>query len=442
MHNHRCLIFVPFNFFISPIAGSATTQPQEPDAAGYFENQKRIVPAVRFRLLPMKKILLIFGTRPEAIKMAPVVQALSLHRDIFQTKICVTAQHRQMLDAALGLFQIVPDYDLAVMEPNQSLSALTARCLIGISAVLNLERPDIVLVQGDTTTTFAASLAAYYEKIQVGHIEAGLRTDNKFHPFPEEINRRLSSQISDLHFAPTPAARQNLLSEGIADRKIFVTGNTVVDSLLTVMEKQSLPETAVRWTIFFESLGVTIAQSRRFVLVTGHRRESFGEGFENICQAIQDIALSNLDVDVIYPVHLNPNVQEPVNRVLKGLPNVYLIPPIDYEPFVYLMSRAALILTDSGGVQEEAPSFGTPVLVMRETTERPEGVDAGVVRLIGTGRTKIAAEANMILKNPGSWNSRGKQNPYGDGHAGQRIVEVLMRHFDKLQTFPEAGTGA
>ncbi len=390
----------------------------------------------------MKKILLIFGTRPEAIKMAAVVQALSRHRDIFQMKVCVTAQHRQMLDAALGLFQIVPDYDLAVMEPNQSLSDLTARCLTGISAVLHIERPDIVLVQGDTTTTFAASLAAYYEKIKVGHIEAGLRTDNKFHPFPEEINRRLSSQISDLHFAPTAAARQNLLSEGIADRKIFVTGNTVVDSLLQVMEKQSHPETAVSWTKFFESLGVTITQKRRFVLVTGHRRESFGLGFENICQAIRDIALSNLDVDVIYPVHLNPNVQEPVNRVLKGLPNVYLIPPVDYEPFVYLMSRAALILTDSGGVQEEAPSFGTPVLVMRETTERPEGVDAGVVRLIGTGRTRIANEANTILKNPGSWNSKGKQNPYGDGHAGQRIVEVLMRHFDQSHTDSETGAGA
>ena len=378
----------------------------------------------------MTKVLLIFGTRPEAIKMAPVVHALSLHRDVFETKICVTAQHRQMLDAALQLFQIVPDYDLSVMEPNQSLSALTAKCIVGVSGVLQRERPDIVLVQGDTTTTFAASLAAYYEKIQVGHIEAGLRTDNKFHPFPEEINRRLSTQISDLHFAPTAAARRNLLSEGVADGKIFVTGNTVIDALLRVMEKQSTPESAARWTTFFQPHGIMIAQKRRFLLVTGHRRESFGEGFENICQAIRDISLANPDVDVIYPVHLNPNVQEPVNRVLHGLPNVYLIPPIEYEPFVFLMSRAALILTDSGGVQEEAPSFGTPVLVMRETTERPEGVEAGVVRLVGTGRARIVTEANAILKFPQSWDSKGKQNPYGDGRAAERIADILIRHFE------------
>lgn len=377
----------------------------------------------------MTKVLLIFGTRPEAIKMAPVVQALFSRRDVLETKVCVTAQHRQMLDAVLHLFQIVPDYDLSVMEPNQSLSALTAKCLTGISAVLQQEKPDIVLVQGDTTTTFAASLAAYYEKIQVGHIEAGLRTGNKFHPFPEEINRRLSTQIADLHFAPTPIARQNLLADGVADERIFVTGNTVIDALLRVVETQSASENAARWTDFFKSHGVTITKDRRFLLVTGHRRESFGDGFENICQAIRDISLANPDVDIIYPVHLNPNVQEPVNRILQGLSNVYLIPPIEYEPFVFLMSRASLILTDSGGVQEEGPSFGTPILVMRETTERPEGVEAGVVRLTGTSRAKIASEANEILKNPESWDSKGKKNPYGDGHSAERIVAALIDHF-------------
>jgi UDP-N-acetylglucosamine 2-epimerase (non-hydrolysing) len=379
----------------------------------------------------MTKVLLIFGTRPEAIKMAPVIQALSAHDRVLQTKVCVTAQHRQMLDAVLTLFQIVPDYDLAVMEPNQSLSSLTAKCLTGISSVLQQERPDIVLVQGDTTTTFAASLAAYYEKVQVGHVEAGLRTDNKFHPFPEEINRRLTTQISDLHFAPTAAARRNLLAEDVADEKIFVTGNTVIDALLRVVEKQSAPESTAHWTVFCQSLGLTITPQRRFMLVTGHRRESFGAGFENICQAIRDISVTNPDVDIIYPVHLNPNVQEPVNRILKDLPNVYLIPPIEYEPFVFLMSRASLILTDSGGVQEEAPTFGTPVLVMRETTERPEGVDAGVVRLIGTQRERIASVADQILKHPESWKLDGRQNPYGDGQSAGRIADILIRHFDR-----------
>jgi UDP-N-acetylglucosamine 2-epimerase (non-hydrolysing) len=390
----------------------------------------------------MTKVLLIFGTRPEAIKMAPVIQALSAHNDVLQTKVCVTAQHRQMLDAVLNLFQIVPDDDLAVMEPNQSLSALTAKCLAGISAVLQREKPDIILVQGDTTTTFAASLAAYYEKIKVGHIEAGLRTDNKFHPFPEEINRRLTTQISDLHFAPTAAARRNLLSEGVKDERIFVTGNTVIDALLRVVEKQSSPESTAHWTAFFNSHGLSITPQRRFMLVTGHRRESFGEGFENICEAIRDISIANSDVDIIYPVHLNPNVQEPVNRILSDLPNVYLIPPIEYEPFVFLMSRAALILTDSGGVQEEAPSFGTPVLVMRETTERPEGVEAGVVRLIGTRREPIASAANEILKHPESWKLDGRHNPYGDGRSAERIADILIRHFDPSNTSLSAGVAS
>jgi UDP-N-acetylglucosamine 2-epimerase (non-hydrolysing) len=326
------------------------------------------------------------------------------------------------------------------MEPNQSLATLTSKCLIGISSVLQRDRPNIVLVQGDTTTTFTASLAAYYEKVQVGHVEAGLRTDNKFHPFPEEINRRLSTQISDLHFAPTAAARRNLLAEGVADKKIFVTGNTVIDALLRVMEKQSSTESVAHWVAFFASHGITLSPQRRLLLVTGHRRESFGEGFENICQAIRDISLANPGVDVIYPVHLNPNVQEPVNRILKDLPNVYLIPPIDYEPFVFLMSRAALILTDSGGVQEEAPSFGTPVLVMRDTTERPEGVDAGVVRLIGTKRDRIATEANEILQHPESWDLKGKQNPYGDGHSAERIVDIVMHHLGIKSS--SLGTGA
>lgn len=374
--------------------------------------------------------------------MAPIVQALSSHVDSIQTRICVTAQHRQMLDAVLDLFQIVPDYDLAVMEPNQSLPALTAKCLTGITAVLQQERPDIVLVQGDTTTTFAASLAAYYEKIAVGHVEAGLRTGNKYHPFPEEINRKLSSQMADFHFAPTAAAQQNLLNEGTPEEKVFVTGNTVIDALLRVIHKLSAPESTAHWSAFFGSYGVKLSPERRILLVTGHRRESFGAGFENICQAIRDISSANSDVDVVYPVHLNPHVQEPVNRILQGLPNVFLIPPVEYEPFVFLMSRAALILTDSGGVQEEAPSLGTPVLVMRETTERPEGVDAGVVRLVGTGRARIAEEANQILLHPETWESRGKQNPYGDGRAAQRIVEILLRHFNPQHETDLVGTQA
>ncbi len=387
----------------------------------------------------MKKILLIFGTRPEAIKMAPVVHALAQHTGILETKVCVTAQHRQMLDSVLRLFEIVPDYDLAVMEPNQSLSGLTSRCLSGISTVLRQERPDMILVQGDTTTTFAASLAAYYEQIQVGHIEAGLRTGNKFHPFPEEINRKLTSRLSDLHFAPTSASRENLLAEGVSADTIFVTGNTVIDALLRVVEGQSTPEAGSRWNAYFDSIGVHLTPGRRFVLVTGHRRESFGEGFENICQAIRDISLANPSVDIIYPVHLNPNVQEPVMRTLKGLPNVHLIPPIEYEPFVFLMSRASLILTDSGGVQEEAPTFGTPVLLMRETTERPEGVDAGVVRLVGTQRSTLVSEANAALGDRGSWNSSGARNPYGDGQAAKHIVEIILRHFNLADTTLSGG---
>jgi UDP-N-acetylglucosamine 2-epimerase (non-hydrolysing) len=393
----------------------------------------------------MKKVLLIFGTRPEAIKLAPVIRALRSRADVFETRVCVTAQHRQMLDSVLALFNIVPDWDLAVMEPNQTLSALTAKCLTGLTTVLQQARPDIVLVQGDTTTTFAASLAAYYEKIQVGHIEAGLRTNNKFHPFPEEINRRLTTQVTDLHFAPTEIARRNLLTDGVPAERIFVTGNTVIDALLSVVEKQSAPDTAARWTAFFHSLGVTLDPERRILLVTGHRRESFGEGFENICQAIREIALANPTVDVLYPVHLNPNVQEPVNRILRGLPNVHLIQPIDYEPFVFLLSRAALILTDSGGVQEEGPSFGTPILVMRETTERPEGVDAGVVRLVGTNREKIVSETNTILRDPASWGATRGQNPYGDGHSAARIVSILAEHFGlptQAEPQPESRAGS
>lgn len=382
----------------------------------------------------MKKVLLIFGTRPEAIKMAPVIKALRRHDSVFETRVCVTAQHRQMLDSVLDLFRIVPDRDLAVMEPNQSLSALTAKCLTGITAVLQQERPDIVLVQGDTTTTFAASLAAYYEKVQVGHIEAGLRTGNKFHPFPEEINRKLTTQVTDLHFAPTSVARANLLRDGVADEAIFVTGNTVIDALLSVARDQSSEENTARWTGFFSAQGLTLDPQRRILLVTGHRRESFGEGFENICQAIREISVANPDVDIVYPVHLNPNVQEPVNRILQGLPTVHLIKPIDYEPFVFLMSRAALILTDSGGVQEEGPSFHTPILVMRETTERPEGVEAGVVKLIGTCRSRIVEQTNQILRDPESWNPLSLKNPYGDGRASERIVSVLMRHFGLPET--------
>ena len=388
----------------------------------------------------MKKILSIFGTRPEAIKMAPVIKMLESQPERFQSIVCVTAQHRQMLDQVLNLFAINPDYDLDIMKPGQDLFDVTCNVLQGLRPVLQKEQPDIVLVHGDTTTTMAAALASYYCRIPVGHVEAGLRTHNKFAPFPEEINRTVASALTDLHFAPTEAARQNLLREGVAVDSIFITGNTVIDALFMVrekMEREGLDKQIERDLVARNSTLASIftpsessASSPRLVLVTGHRRENFGEGFENICHALAEIADKYDDVEIVYPVHLNPNVQEPVHRILGNVRrhNVHLIEPVDYLPFVHLMNRSYLIITDSGGVQEEAPSLGKPVLVMRETTERPEAVVAGTVKLVGTEHDIIIAEASRMLDDAGAYQAMAlAHNPYGDGVAAGRIVEILNR---------------
>jgi UDP-N-acetylglucosamine 2-epimerase (non-hydrolysing) len=374
----------------------------------------------------MQKILTVFGTRPEAIKMAPVIKALEKQPDRFESVVCVTAQHRQMLDQVLELFAIRPAYDLNIMKPGQDLFDITCNVLQGLKPVLEKERPDLVLVHGDTTTTMAAAIASFYCRTRVGHVEAGLRTHDKFAPFPEEINRRLAGAVADLHFAPTDASRQNLLREGVAADAIYVTGNTVVDALLAVSERiKSDPAVAGRFGREFSFLD----PAKRLILVTGHRRENFGAGFEQICHALADIALAYPDVEVLYPVHLNPNVQEPVRRILgrEGLANVHLIEPVDYLPFVYLMNRSYLIITDSGGVQEEAPSLGKPVLVMRETTERPEAVVAGTVKLVGTDRERIVAEAALLLNDGEAYRAMSlAHNPYGDGQAAGRIVRILQ----------------
>lgn len=373
----------------------------------------------------MNKILFVFGTRPEAIKMAPVIIELQKYPEQFTVQICVTAQHRQMLDQVLELFAIVPDFDLDIMKPGQNLTDVTCNVLQGLIPVLAAARPDVVLVHGDTTTTMAASLAAFYAGIPVAHVEAGLRTGNKRAPFPEEINRRVTGCVADMHFAPTVQARQNLLNEGVADNTIHVTGNTVIDALLTVVEKmQSDAALQLQMAARFSFLDA----SKRLILVTGHRRENFGEGFENICLALKEITETHNDVEIVYPVHLNPNVQEPVKRILgQGNSKVFLVDPLDYLPFVYLMSRAYLIITDSGGVQEEAPSLGKPVLVMRETTERPEAVKAGTVILVSTDKDKIIDEANRLLNDNIAYQRMSlAHNPYGDGKAAMRIADCLL----------------
>lgn len=367
------------------------------------------------------KVLTVFGTRPEAIKMAPVVRALAAD-PTFDAKVCVTAQHREMLDQVLDLFDIRPDFDLNLMKPGQDLSDITSNVLLGMREVFKQWRPDMVLVHGDTTTTLAASLAAYYAKVKVGHVEAGLRTFNKFSPWPEEMNRRLSGALADHHFSPTPKARENLLGEGVAENSIVVTGNTVIDALLDVVQRLRNDE-GMRSEV--EARFNFLEPSKRLILVTGHRRENFGQGFENICRALVEIA-SRDDVQVVYPVHLNPNVQEPVNRILAGVPNVVLIEPQDYLPFVYLMDRAYFIVTDSGGVQEEAPSLGKPVLVMRDTTERPEAVEAGTVKLVGTDPARIVKEAGLLLDSCAAYEEMSRaHNPYGDGTSASRIRDVI-----------------
>jgi len=368
------------------------------------------------------RVLSVFGTRPEAIKMAPVVLRLAAHPG-FEAKVCVTAQHRSMLDSVLEDFAIRPDFDLDVMRERQTLCGIAARVLDGLQGVLESFRPERVLVHGDTTTTLAASLAAFYNRIPVGHVEAGLRTGNLEAPWPEEANRKVTAVVTDLHFAPTERARRALLAEGVAPEKIHVTGNTVIDALLLAREKlRRDPELAYRIAQRFAFLD----PSRRLVLVTGHRRESFGQGFENICRALAELARRHADIEILYPVHLNPNVREPVFRILGGLPAVHLIEPVEYLPFVHLMDRAHLIVTDSGGIQEEAPALGKPVLVMREVTERPEAVEAGTVRLVGTDFARIVEETSRLLTDPAAYRRMATAiNPYGDGRAAERIERAL-----------------
>lgn len=367
------------------------------------------------------KVLSVFGTRPEAVKMAPVVRQLALTPNI-ESRVCVTAQHRQMLDQVLNLFQIKPDYDLDLMRDDQSLAELSAAIFTHLDPVLEKFKPDWVLVQGDTTTVAITSLLAYYRHTRVGHVEAGLRTYDKWQPFPEEINRRVAGVTADLHFAATEWARKNLLNEGIPDPSIKVTGNPVIDALQFVA-KQAEP-TEVNHLL--RKLGIN--ENHRLILVTAHRRENFGRPLESICQALKELA-ARRDVELVYPVHLNPNVQEPVNRILKAVPHVSLLPPLDYLPLVHLMKRATLILTDSGGIQEEAPAFGVPVLVMREVTERPEGVEAGTLKLVGTDTRRIVAEASRLLDDRSAHVAMAKAvNPFGDGHAAQRIAEALLSY--------------
>jgi len=376
----------------------------------------------------MKKVLFIFGTRPEAIKLAPIIDNLRAKNIKLQFRICVTAQHREMLDQFLKLFEIEPDYDLDIMIENQSLFNVTLDGLKKLEKVLNKEKPDIILVQGDTSTTFIASLAAYYLKIKIGHIEAGLRTQDKFNPFPEEINRRFTDCLADLCFAPTEQAMQNLLKEGVDREKIFVTGNTVIDALLMTNVKLKSERTQQIYVKRFQNRYNISFDNRKIILVTGHRRESFGKNFENICYALKQIAENNPQVQIIYPVHLNPNVQQPVKNILERVKGIHLIEPLDYTSFVFLMSQAYIILTDSGGIQEEAPSMGKPVLLMRETTERPEGVKAGTAKLVGTDRKRIFSETTKLLDDVNIYQTMAKAiNPYGDGQAADRIVDVLIK---------------
>ena len=371
----------------------------------------------------MVKILAVFGTRPEAIKMAPVLRAIGKKMDV---KVCVTAQHRHMLDQALELFEITPDYDLDIMKSGQDLFDITSKVLLGIKEVIQSENPDIILVHGDTSTSMAVSMAAFYLQIPIGHVEAGLRTYDINSPFPEEFNRQLTARVATFHFAPTEVARQNLLNERVPDRQIYVTGNTVIDALLSVIEK-------ARSTSFSNSIlkSVPFLKQQKddlphIILVTGHRRENFGKGFEEICQALHDIATDNPDIQVIYPVHLNPNVLEPVNRILSNLNNVHLIEPMEYLAFVKLMDLSYLVLTDSGGIQEEAPSLGKPVLVMRDTSERPEGIDAGTVKLVGSSKKEIVKKVNQLLTNNELYTKMSRaHNPYGDGNASNTICAIL-----------------
>lgn len=375
-----------------------------------------------------KKILTVFGTRPEAIKMAPLVKLLAADREI-DARVCVTAQHREMLDQVLELFEIKPEYDLNLMKPGQTLTDITASILLNLKPILQEFQPDYVLVHGDTTTTFATTLAAFYEQIPVGHVEAGLRTGNLYSPWPEEANRKLTGVLATIHFAPTPTAQNNLLAEKVSSSAIYVTGNTVIDALLLVHDR--LKNDAKLCESVVADIPYKV-KDRKIILVTGHRRESFGGGFERICEALSQIAQCYPDIDIVYPVHLNPNVREPVNRLLSGLDNIHLIHPQEYLPFVYLMSRAHIILTDSGGIQEEAPSLGKPVLVMRDTTERPEAVAAGTVKLVGTDVNAIVSSVIQLLEDAETYTRMSTaHNPYGDGMASTRIIAALKSYNEK-----------
>lgn len=374
-----------------------------------------------------KRILLAFGTRPEAIKMAPLIMALTSDRR-YDVRVAVTAQHRQMLDQVLELFEIVPDYDLNIMKANQDLYDVTATVLLGMKKILAEVRPDLVLVHGDTATTFAASLAAFYAHIPVGHVEAGLRTHNMLSPWPEEANRQLTGRLATYHFAPTERNKRDLLREGISEHAITVTGNTVIDALQWVTNKiASSPALQERIGNQLRQAGLMIdPEEHQFILITGHRRENFGQGFQDICAALQTLAKQHSNVHFVYAVHMNPNVQEPVNKLLRGIDNIHLITPLGYEPFVYLMKHCYLVLTDSGGIQEEAPGMGKAVLVMRDTTERPEAVEAGTVKLVGTDKDKIVKSVSALLTDKEIYNAMSRaHNPYGDGKACQRILSCL-----------------
>lgn len=379
----------------------------------------------------MKKVMLVFGTRPEAIKMAPLVKEFQKHPDAFETVVCVTAQHREMLDQVLHIFDIVPDYDLNIMKQGQDLYDITSRVLLGMRDVLKEVQPDVVLVHGDTTTSTATALAAFYQQIPVGHVEAGLRTHNIYSPWPEEMNRQLTGRIATYHFAPTPLSRQNLLTENIDDKQIFVTGNTVIDALYWVVKRikeDVLLEENLKKILAASGYDINrLADGKRIVLITGHRRENFGDGFISMCTAIKDLSAKYPDVDFVYPMHLNPNVRKPIREVFGETPatNMFFIEPLEYLSFVYLMEKAYLVLTDSGGIQEEAPGLGKPVLVMRDTTERPEAINAGTVKLVGTNYDKIVVEVSRLLEEQNYYEQMGKAvNPYGDGKACKRIYDI------------------
>lgn len=382
----------------------------------------------------MRKVMLVFGTRPEAIKMAPLVKEFEKYPESFETIVCVTGQHREMLDQVLQLFDIKPQYDLNIMKQGQDLYDVTARALVGLRDVLKEAQPDVVLVHGDTTTSMAAALAAFYQQIKVGHVEAGLRTHNIYSPWPEEMNRQITGRIAEYNFAPTPLSRQNLLDEKVKDKSIIVTGNTVIDALYWVVNKikedKSLNE---KLTSKLQASGYDINRlndGKKLVLITGHRRENFGDGFINMCTAIRDLTNKYPDVDFVYPMHLNPNVRKPIHEVfgedLSNLGNMFFIEPLEYLEFVFLMEKSRIVLTDSGGIQEEAPGLGKPVLVMRDTTERPEALDAGTVKLVGTNYEKIVSEVSMLIENNNYYEQMSKAvNPYGDGLACGRIIENL-----------------